>query len=88
MHVTEHVQVADLAVLEGEDRHADPPYVSAAWRYAEQLFAMIAVEAHFAAYARTLLDHRQDIGRVRTESRGYEIDIAGKFVVPDERGAE
>jgi len=88
MHVAEHVQVSDFVVLKREDRHAYPPDVSTTGRYTEQLFAMMAMEAHFATHARPFLDHGQNVGGVRTECRCDEINVAGKAVMPDECRAE
>jgi len=51
----------------------------------EQFLAMKTVEAHFAADAIAFLDHRQNVRCILAERFCYEVDIAGKLVMADER---
>ena len=51
----------------------------------EQFLAMKTVETHFATDAIAFLDHRQNVRCILAERFCYEVDIAGKLVMADER---
>lgn len=88
VNVTEDIQIPDQAIFESKNRHADPPYMLSAWRDAEQLLAMIPVEPHFPTDIGAFLNHRENVGRIVVECRSHKIDIAGKSIMPDERGTK
>ena len=85
MYIAEYKKVSNLGAFEGEDRHARPPHVAAARWHAEQFLAMKTVEPHLAGDAIAFLYHRQNIRCVLAERFSYEVDIAGKLVMADER---
>ena len=82
--VAEHVKVAHLRSLEGEDRHAGPPDVPTGWCNTEYFAPMVAVEAHFAADAFAFFDHRQNVGGVSLECAGDPVHIARELLVAGE----
>jgi hypothetical protein len=51
----------------------------------EQFLTMKTVETHLAADAIAFLDHRQNVRCILAERFCYEVDIAGKLVMADER---
>src|SRR5690349_18403936 len=85
MDVSEHPEVADQLALEGEDRRAVPPDMTPRRWNAEQLAAMVAMEAQLAEDPVPFLCQRQDIGRVAVQRSRDELDITDELVVSDER---
>jgi hypothetical protein len=45
----------------------------------------LPLETHFAADAIAFLDHRQNVRCILAERFCFEVDIAGKLIMPDER---
>jgi hypothetical protein len=88
VYVAEYKKVSYLGAFEGEDRHARPPHVAVARWHSKQFLAMNTVEPHLARDAIAFLYHRQNVRCVLAERFCYEVDIASKLIMADERRSE